>query len=230
MQGVAGAGGGTIDEQVQDATTASGKFTTAGHTFYLVVYKGTAYVSKDQVAYQSAPFLTALISQLSADQFTGYADHLRGTTDAGTFAQDGVTTERYDSTIDPAYFTTLSQQVATAAVGELQGSALSGPNLQTILAAYQFKDASLNWYLAKATGQLVRATVDTTLAIDLGKLFPSVGAGRPPTLPTGVMTMHTIVDAHFSGYGDHIVIAQPQSAGSLNIQQFGAWLAGSAGN
>ncbi len=197
-------GSQSIQEAVQDARDMTATVTSAKHAFHLVVYAGTVYVSADGVSYKSAPFMTALLSQLSASQVRDYAAHLKGTRDQGPSTQDGVATEQYSSSVDPAYLTSLLDKFLTSLLGSF-GTTIPPMVATTLLGAMHFQDINLTWYVDRATGHLVREVTHGTIAIDIAKFVAGIAAtahGTPPSTVSGTMLLHESLDAHFSGWGD----------------------------
>ncbi len=171
--------GQKIEEQFADARHLAATVTTANHSFHLVVYDGVAYVSTNGRTYQSAPFVTTILDQLSASAVQGYAAHLTGTVDHGASTQDGVVTERYNSTVDPAYVSSLLTNVVSSIIGGVTTSKVPAATVSDLVAAMHFQDINLTWYVNRSTGHLVRELTSSSIDVDLGTVMAAIaGRGR----------------------------------------------------
>jgi hypothetical protein len=215
-------GSQSIQEAVQDARDITATVTSSKHAFHLVDYAGTVYVSADGLSYKSAPFMTTLLDQLSASQVRDYAAHLKGTRDQGPSTQGGVATEQYSSSLDPTYLTSLVNKLLPSLFGSI-GTAIPPALVTTVLGAMHFQGINLTWYVDKATGHLVREVTHGTIAIDIGSLVAGIAGAThhtPSSTVSGTMLLHESLDAHFSGWGDRIVVSKPNVSGSVTPQQF----------
>lgn len=223
--GVSGAGGQslpssssteTIKEDVQDPTHVSMTMTYSGRQLHMVVYGGDIYVSADGTSYQVAPFLSSLVGQFSTTQYQDFAQHLINSRDVGASTQDGVATEEYQGSVDSGYFTSLAQKVFAAMSGSLGVAGIPSQALTAMLAAFQFKDVGLTWYV-DGTEHLVRQLVQMTVQIDMGKMSSALGGA---TAASGTAIEKTSMDVHFTDWGAKITVPQPRSTGTLTPQGF----------
>ncbi len=218
----------SMQEQFRDSRDLSATVTSAGHKLHLVVYAGTAYVSADGQNYKSAPFITNLVDQLSASQVQGYAAHLQGTVDKGESTQDGVATEQYSSTVDPAYLSSLLNKILSSLVGSVGSTAIPAGVVSGMLAVMHFKTINLTWYVNRSSGRLVREVTQGDIGVDVGGFVAAIAGAAHATPPAsasaGTLVLHETYDAHFSGWGDRIVVSKPNVTGSLTLPEFGQLL------
>jgi hypothetical protein len=216
----------SIQEQVQDAAHISATVSAGKHTFHMVLYDGAVYVSVDGQNYKGAPFLSNLLEQFSTAQLRDYAAHLKGTKDDGTSTQGGIATEQYESTLDGTYLSSLLTKVMSSILGSF-ASSIPASFINSLVAAMHYQDITVNWYVDKATGRLVREVARGAISFDVGKFLSAMqgaSGGTSAATSSGTMVLHENADAQLSGWGDKIVVSKPNATGTVTPQEFGQML------
>jgi len=171
----------------------------------MVLYDGTAYVSRDgsdwrelggEIASVLAPALKAGAEDL--------ANNLVDVRDEGRIRFEGAPAERYSGSVDPAF-------VLKAIAPIFQRAGLN-PDL------LKFESGNGSFVVRAHDGQLVQQQGTATASIDLSKL---------PGGPSGTMSVQSTSTVHYVDQGTEIRIARPSTSGTLTtLADLGAFLTG----
>jgi len=211
----------TMTGDVESLTRFSGELTSAGHTTVrIVLYDGTAYLSRDGVTWLEAPFLTNLVAQMGAASIQEQARQLDAVHDTRHVRTHGLDAEHFDATLSAGYFDSVIRQMA----GPL-GSTFGAPPgvIDKVLVAMHVDRFTMGFDVARATGQLVDTTSSGQMSIDMTELASVLGA--PPSAGlSGVMRIRIDRADHRYDGGARIAVHRPPSSGTMTFQEFATLL------
>jgi hypothetical protein len=207
---LAALGGSTrVTMEAESRRRISGSFHlpvgTTTLSMQMVIYDGTAYVSRDgsdwrelggEIASLLEPSLKAGAEDL--------ANNLVDVRDEGRIRFEGAPAERYSGSVDPAF-------VLETIAPIFQRAGLN-PDL------LKFESGDGSFVVRAQDGQLVQQQGTVTASIDLSKL---------PGGPNGTMSVRSTTTVHYVGQGTVIRIARPSTSGTLTtLAELGAFLTG----
>jgi hypothetical protein len=206
------------------------------HTATIVNYDGTVYYSLDGGAVESG----AKPKQLSGgvgtalNQPAKYLDSVPGFQDKGTVQKDGVTVEQYEAAIDQSLIAKLFAGALSQGSG--QNTSEVPPQVASMLQGFlqqlvHIDSGTADAYVRWDDGRLDRATLTTSLTVDLSNLGSMLGelqslgvtdyaATSAPQggLPDGQVHANIKVNAHMYDYGASITVTRPNAVASTSTQ------------
>ena len=203
------------------------KYGTESHTATIVNYDGTVYYSADGSAFESGATPKQLSGGLGTtlNQPAKYLESLPGFQDKGTTQQDGLTVEKYEATIDQSLIGKLF--AGALAQGTGQNNPALAPQVAAMLQGFlqqlvHVDSGTADAYVRSDDGRLDRATVTTSLTLDLSNLgsilggLQSLGAtghgatsNASASLPGGQIHANIAASAHLYDYGAPITVTKP---------------------
>lgn len=223
----------SASRQKIDLTFKSG---TGSHTATVVDYDGTVYYSVDGGAFESGTTPKQLSGGLGTalNQPAKYLDTIPGFQDKGTTHEDGVSVERYEATVDQGLISRLF--AGALAPGGGQSNSAVPPQVASMLQGFLQKlvhidSGAADAYVRSDDGRLDRATLTTSLTVDLSSLGSILGglqslggtdhaassAGQGSLLG-GQVHANIDVNAHLYDYGASIVVTKPTAVTSTSAQ------------
>jgi hypothetical protein len=183
--------------------------------WYLVAYDGAVFVSVDDVTYKEAPFLFAWGDQFTVIQTPQFAQHLQGLSDLGKTSEGGATLEDYRGSVTADYLLQLikTRLIADSIAAAGRSNATSFNTSYTT--AVTSPEASIEVFIDRHSGQVIREVFFLAFAIDIGKLVRAAGQSTPSSL--GLLRVNEYITLTFSGQGKVIALKRPASAGRLTL-------------
>ncbi len=180
-----------------------------GKTLYLVAYDGTIYASTDDSTYKEAPFLSGLAHQLLSAQTSQMAGHLQGLHDLGRTSIGAATVEHYTGSLTSDYLVQLVQNIL--------GGVGAGGTTTTAFTAATTMASSLDFFIDRHTGQVVREVFVMTITMDMGKL--ATAEGQSFSVNPGVLKIVGNTSLEFHDFGKSAGLSRPTSAGQLSASE-----------
>jgi len=225
--GQLGSGGSATAQLTQESSARRElQVSAAGHSADLVEYDGHGYVSVDGGGYaelsESLP-TDLVVSQSVLDSAVAGL----GFQDQGPTTSGGQPVEHYSAALTLSALETLVENLASS-TGE-------GSEVQmafALLAPYvTLSDSSVDVYLSTADGSLVRLSLSTSIAVNVGAIcsaLAGLGAagGAAGSLPSGSISVGVSLNAQVSNYGGAVTVTQPTATSTLPASASGSLVTG----
>ncbi|HYA00490.1 MAG TPA: hypothetical protein VEK76_09090 [Candidatus Binatia bacterium] len=211
-----GSGGSATGTLKQESSTRRQLTASAGgHTLSAVEYDGHAYVSLDGGGYAELSTSLPASPAATGSQLGTLVGDLN-LQDQGTITDNGASEEHYHAAITGDLLGKLAQDLAGGSASASQ----AGQYLGMLTPFITVKSGSVDIWLSRGDGSLVRASVSASLSVDVGSLASLIGGLASPgsgstALPSGTLGITLSLDARVSNYGGAVTITKPVATGTM---------------